>query len=98
MQLGEPPDAIFCANDMMAVGCFEALKELGFRIPDDVSVVGFDDREIAQFMRPGLTTMVLPQYEMGALAAEMLIDQVGGLTSRHNQIKVECPLIERESV
>ena len=98
MAMSEPPDAIFCANDMMAVGCFEALKELGRSIPGDVSVIGFDDREIAQFMRPGLTTLVLPHYEMGAMAAEMLVDQTGGLKNRHNQIKIECPLVERGSV
>lgn len=94
MALEQPPDAFFCANDMMAVGCFEALKERGLRIPQDVSVIGFDDREIAQFTRPPLTTLVLPHYEMGATAAEMLIDGAGGAP----QIKVECPLVERSSV
>jgi LacI family transcriptional regulator len=98
MALADPPDGIFCANDLMAVGCYEALKELGRCIPADVAVVGFDDREIAQFMRPPLTTLVLPHYEMGAMAAELLIDRTGGLESRHNQIKVECPLVERDSV
>lgn len=97
-KLPDPPDGIFCANDMMAVGCYEALKELGLGIPQDVSVIGFDDREIAQFMRPPLTTLVLPQYEMGSIAAEILIEQTGGLKNRYNQIKVECPLIERSSV
>lgn len=98
MELPNPPDAIFCANDMMAVGCYEAVKEMGKRIPEDLSIVGFDDREIAQFLRPALTTLVLPHYEMGTLAAEMLIDEAGGLRNKHNQIKVECPLIERASV
>lgn len=98
MALSEPPDGIFCANDMMAVGCYDALKELGLRIPEDVSVVGFDDREIAQFMRPPLTTLVLPHYEMGALASEMLLDIAGGLNSTLDQIKVECPLVSRGSV
>lgn len=98
MSLPNPPDAIFCANDLMAMGCFEALKEIGTKIPEEVSVVGFDDREIAQFLRPSLTTLVLPQYEMGAIAAELLIDHSGGLEIRHNQIKVECQIIERESV
>ncbi len=49
MRLSDPPTAIFCANDLMAVGCFEALKELGRRVPEDVAVMGYDDREIAQF-------------------------------------------------
>jgi LacI family transcriptional regulator len=98
MLLDNPADAIFCANDMMALGCFDALKELGLSIPGDVSVIGFDDREIAQFTRPSLTTLVLPQYEMGEIAAELLIDAVGGLQAGPTQIKVECTLVERESV
>lgn len=98
MSLASPPDAIFCANDMMALGCYDALRELGLRIPQDVSVIGFDDREIAQFMRPALTTLILPHHEMGAIAAELLIDSTGGLERRHNQMKVECPLVERASV
>jgi LacI family transcriptional regulator len=98
MALDKPPDAIFCANDMMAVGCFDALRELGLRIPEDVSVVGFDDREIAQFTKPPLTTLVLPHYEMGEIAAELLIDGANGLRGGPTQIKVECTLVERESV
>ena len=74
MDLPDPPTAIFLSNDMMAVGAYDALKERGLRIPEDVSVVGYDDREIAQFMRPALTTVVLPHYEMGLQAAEALID------------------------
>lgn len=97
MDLDNPPDGIFCANDMMALGCYDALRERGVRIPEDVAVVGFDDREIAQFMRPPLTTLVLPHYEMGALASEMLLDLAGGLDLTHYQMKVECRLIERES-
>ncbi|MEC9342368.1 MAG: LacI family DNA-binding transcriptional regulator [Pseudomonadota bacterium] len=98
MALDSPPDAIFCANDMMAVGCFDALRELGRRVPQDVSVIGFDDREIAQFTRPPLTTLVLPHYEMGEIAAELLIDSAGGLATGPTQIKVECPLVERKSI
>jgi LacI family transcriptional regulator len=98
MALDDPPDAIFCANDMMALGCYDALRELGLRIPQDVAVIGYDDREIAQFMRPALTTLILPQHEMGAIAAEILIDRTGGLERQHDQIKVECPLVERASV
>ncbi len=52
MKLPIPPTAIFCANDLMAVGCYEALKELGLRIPHDVAVIGYDDREIAQHLHP----------------------------------------------
>jgi LacI family transcriptional regulator len=98
MALARPPDGIFCANDMMALGCYDALREAGRRVPEDVAVIGFDDREIAQSMRPSLTTLVLPQREMGAIAATMLIEAAGGLVAGPTQIKVECPLVERSSV
>jgi LacI family transcriptional regulator len=98
MDLPDPPTAIFVANDMMAVGVYDALKERGLGIPEDVSVVGYDDREIAQFMRPPLTTVVLPHYEMGLQAAEALIDGHLRSAGRQPQIKVECPLVERDSV
>jgi LacI family transcriptional regulator len=74
MNLKSPPTAVFCANDLMAVGCYEALHELGLRIPDDVAVMGYDDREIAQHLHPPLTTVLLPHFEMGSIAAEILLD------------------------
>ncbi len=98
MALADPPTAIFCANDLMAIGCLEALKERGLAVPQDVAVIGFDDREIAQFTRPTLTTLVLPHYEMGETAAEYLIDHLGGLPPLPAQMKVECLLVERASV
>ncbi len=98
MKLASPPTAIFCANDLTALGCYEAIKELGLRIPQDIAVVGYDDREIAQFMRPPLTTILLPHFEMGGLAVECLIDQAARPPSRAPQLKVECPIVERSSV
>jgi len=98
MALENPPDAVFCANDMMALGCFDALRELGLKVPDDISVIGFDDREIAQFTHPPLTTLVLPHYEMGEIAAETLIESAGGHSTVPKTVKVECPLVERSSV
>jgi LacI family transcriptional regulator len=98
MDLPEPPTAIFVANDMMAVGTYDALKERGLAIPQDVSVVGYDDREISQFMRPALTTVVLPHFEMGTQAAETLIDGQIRAEGRQPQIKVECTLVDRDSV
>jgi LacI family transcriptional regulator len=61
-------------------------------------VVGYDDREISQFMRPALTTVVLPHFEMGTQAAEALIDGQIRAEGRQPQIKVECTLVDRESV
>jgi LacI family transcriptional regulator len=98
MNLKRPPTAIFCANDLMAVGAYEALHELGLRIPDDVAVMGYDDREIAQHLHPPLTTVLLPHFEMGSIAAELLLDAASGSTGRPRQIKVECPIVKRRSV
>ena len=98
MNLKSPPTAIFCANDLMAVGCYEALHELGLKIPDDVAVMGYDDREIAQHLHPPLTTVLLPHFEMGSIAAEILLDAASGSASRPRQIKVECPIVRRGSV
>ena len=97
MALSNPPDAIFCANDMMALGCYDALKELGLRVPDDIAVIGFDDRDLAQSMHPPLSTLTLPQYEMGGTAVELLLDAAGGLETGPTRIKVQCGLIVRQS-
>jgi LacI family transcriptional regulator len=68
------------------------------RIPADVSVIGYDDREIAQFMRPPLTTVVLPHFEMGLHAADTLIDGGVRVEGLQPHIKVDCTLVERGSV
>lgn len=98
MNLSRPPTAIFCSNDRMAMGCYEALKELGRRIPDDVSVVGFDDDEIASQLMPKLTTLKFPRHLMGAWAAERALAPGHNRTESHRIMKIECELVERESV
>jgi LacI family transcriptional regulator len=98
MRLPSRPSAIFCASDLMALGCYDALRELGLRIPDDVAVMGYDDREIARHLHPPLTTVLLPHFEMGTIAAELLFDMAARLAARPDQIKVECPIVERKSV
>lgn len=103
MRLDRPPTALFCASDLMAVGALTALRELGLGVPGDVAVVGYDDQEIARHTRPALTTVLLPNYEMGRWAVETLLAMArggnGGATvARHPQVKMECPLVERDSV
>jgi LacI family transcriptional regulator len=98
MMLPNPPTAIFCANDRMAVGCYEAIKELGLRIPDDVSVVGYDDEEVARHLSPKLTTLVLPHRAMGRWAVEKALAEAEGQSGKHHVVKFECPVIERSSV
>jgi LacI family transcriptional regulator len=98
MRSPSPPTAIFCGNDLMALGCYEALRELDLRVPEDVAVMGYDDREIARYIHPPLTTVLLPHFEMGVAAAELLFDLIENPSARPPQLKVECPIVERRSV
>jgi len=94
MSAAAPPDAIFCANDLMALGCYEALKELGLTPGEDVAVMGYDDQELAQHLEPPLSTVLLPHREMGQLAIDWVLN-VG--TTGTGQQRVECPLVLRRS-
>jgi LacI family transcriptional regulator len=97
-----PPTAIFCANDLMALGALEALKQLGKRIPEDVALIGYDDQEISRHTHPPLTTMLLPNYEMGRAAVEALLslcrEGAGAASAKRQIIKIDCPLVERDTV
>jgi len=102
MREPNPPTAIFCANDLMAIGAIEALKQLGLRVPEDVSVMGYDDQELARHTHPPLTTVVLPNYELGRWAVDTLLQEEqnrsAGAPVRHRTVKLDGPLIERASV
>ena len=98
-----PPTAIFCANDLMALGALEAIRQLGKRVPEDVALIGYDDQEIARHSHPPLTTLLLPNYEMGRAAVDALLALVGRpeadpLPVRRTLLKIDCPLVERDSV
>lgn len=94
----ERPDAIFCANDAMAVGAIGALHEAGLRVPDDVAVVGFDDIPIARFLTPPLTTVRVPIADLGASAVERLIDALrGGVPLAAHREVVPTSLVLRAS-
>lgn len=74
---GEPlPDAIFCVNDSVAIGCIEVLAECGFRVPEDISVAGFDDSLAARMCVPQLTTVRQPLRAMGARAVDVLRNRI----------------------
>jgi len=99
MRLPEPPTALFCFNDTMAMGAYDAVKELGLTIPDDVAIIGFDNLEVtAANLRPPLTTMELPHYAMGQWAVQYLFDHTDGPHHDSIQQTIACPLIERTSV
>jgi LacI family transcriptional regulator len=98
MEMVSPPTAIFCSNDRMAVGCYEALKERRLEIPGDVSVIGYDDEEVARHLSPQLTTLLLPHREMGRWAIERALSPDLASDGKHAIAKLECPLIERDSI
>ncbi len=93
------PDAVFAANDMMAIGCMAALRDAGVRVPDDVAVGGFDDVPMARYVTPALTTIQVDIARLGALAMELLGEQIdhpdGDIDARHHH--VEAALVVRAS-
>ena len=95
--------ALFAFNDVSAIGAIRALREAGLRVPEDVSVVGFDDVQSAAFKNPGLTTVRQPLQQMGSLAAETLLQQISepplteAQLSKHINRLVEPELIVRGS-
>ena len=74
----DPPTAIMCGNDLLALGALQAVRLRGRRGPDDVAVTGFNDFEFAQFADPPLTTVRVPGYELGRAGAESLIGRLAG--------------------
>lgn len=70
------PDGIFVANDLMALGAIEAIKVLGYKVPEDIAIVGFDDIDVASLIEPKLTTIIHPVYRMGLTSARLLLDLI----------------------
>lgn len=97
-----PPTALFCFNDRMAMGAYRAAAELGLRIPDDLSVIGFDNQAyLAEGLYPALTTVELPHYEMGLWAVRCVLDLIEASEPISMPTMPElmaCPLIRRASV
>lgn len=89
--------AVFCSNDFIAMGAMKALREKGLGIPDDVSIAGFDDIEMASYFEPGLTTIHQPAYEMGRKAVGLLLGILSGKTTGPQQILLPHRLITRSS-
>ena len=76
--LDAPPTAVFCANDIQAIGAIAACYDAQLHVPEDISIIRFDDLPIAQYTVPPLTTVRVPAYEMGSRAAEALITTIRG--------------------
>lgn len=93
LRRGEQPSALLCLNDRLAFGAYQALAEAGLTVPGDVSVVSFDNDEIAAYLRPGLTTIALPHDEMGRQAMNLLLSG-----QSESQTLVSMPVVPRGSI
>jgi LacI family transcriptional regulator, galactose operon repressor len=91
--LAPPPTAVFAANDAMAIGCLAALRGRGLRVPEDVSLVGFDDIPIARYLTPALTTVQVPIAEIGGRALERLVALIQGGSGIPKQHEVVTPTL-----
>jgi LacI family transcriptional regulator len=91
---GHRPTAMICLNDRVAFGAYQAVQEAGLRIPEDISVVSFDDSDLASWLRPSLTSIAIPHFELGRRAVELLLaDHPDGGVER-----IPMPLHSRASV
>ena len=93
----QPFTALFAYNDISAIGSICALQEAGLRIPDDISVVGFDDIQSAAYINPPLTTVRQPLIKMGEMAARTLLDRIEGKIKYVPEIAIEPELVVRKS-
>ena len=89
--------AVFCCNDITAIGAMKAIQEKGLRIPNDISVISIDDIDMAQYLTPMLTTVHVPVEELGAITAKILIDRIEG--GHHLPMRISLPfyIAHRES-
>jgi LacI family transcriptional regulator len=89
--------AIFAGNDLIAIGCMETLLAEGLRIPEDVSVAGYNDLSLVDRLNPSLTTVRVPKYEMGVTAARLLLGRMKGEDEPEIHVRLETQLIVRQS-
>jgi len=97
LSMRQPPTAVFAASDMLAIGALAAAREKGLKVPDDVSVAGFDDIDFAAFCNPPLTTVRVPAAQMGETAVEVLMEMIQGTSVKAKRITLNTELVIRES-
>jgi len=105
LQEDENFDAIFCGNDLIAIGAMKELKEKGYSIPKDFGVMGYDDIYMASLVEPSLTTIRQPNYQMGYKAMELLLENLNQIGKNHDNrfsdiktITLETEIVERNSI
>ncbi|WP_447038722.1 substrate-binding domain-containing protein [Vibrio alginolyticus] len=97
-QRGALPSSIFVSNDMMAMGVINAANELDIKVPEDLSIIGYDDIHIAKFMSPSLTTIHQPKYRLGQAAVETLVRRLDDKSNDAQVVQLEPTLVVRNSV
>ena len=97
LDLSNPPSAIFVGNDVMAAGAIDAARARGLSLPDDLALVGFDAREMSRYLRPALTSVTRPTYDLGRTAASLLVERVMKLRSAPATVSVRGRLVYRAS-
>ncbi|ENQ5029332.1 substrate-binding domain-containing protein [Vibrio cholerae] len=95
---GKLPSALFVSNDMMAMGVIQAARQRGLRVPDDLSLIGYDDVHIAKFMTPALTTIHQPKYRLGKAAVDTLLYRLENPDTTAQVVQLEPTLVVRNSV
>ncbi|GER17722.1 LacI family DNA-binding transcriptional regulator [Variovorax boronicumulans] len=93
----QKPSAVFVCNDLMAIGALRAAHESGVRVPDELSIVGFDDIELSAYTSPPLTTVAQPKERIGALAVDMLLERMGGKRRDARKVVLQPELRVRAS-
>lgn len=98
LEAAERPQAVFACNDMMAIGAYRAIQEKGLKVGEDISIIGYDDLELAAYLTPSLTTVHQPSFELGLKAADILIDHLENKADMPKLLQFEPSLVVRESV
>lgn len=98
MSLPDRPTAVFAMNDMMALGAMDAAVQVGINVPEDLSIIGFDNIESGLYSRTKLTTIALPLRQIGCVAAECIDNRLSGKPIEQNSLTLPCTLVKRDSV
>ncbi len=98
LELSTPPQAIFAGNDAMAVGAYQAIFQKGIKVPDDISIIGYDDIDLSPYMIPPLTTIHQPKDKLGKQAVDQLIYRMDNPEADASVLVLTPELIERQSV
>lgn len=99
LALQPQPTAVFCANDLMAIGAMDSIREVGLAIPDDIAIMGFDDIDAASLVTPALTTVFNPAYQIGEIAGRYLLERISHKYSgERRRVVVPHHIVERDSV